>query len=55
MGVNLMNPARRTEVLETAQLTAAAQITRQLTARAGWSLAPSTPSDLSRSAEDSSA
>jgi NTE family protein len=55
MGVNLMNPARRTEVLETAQLTAAAQITRQLTARAGWSLAPVTPSDLSRTAEDSSA
>jgi NTE family protein len=55
MGVNLMNPARRTEVLETAQLTAAAQITRQLTARAGWSLAPTTSSELARTVEDSSA
>jgi NTE family protein len=42
MGVNLMNPARRSEVLETAQVTAARQLNRQLTARAGW---PSTTSD----------
>ncbi|MDP9094160.1 MAG: patatin-like phospholipase family protein [Actinomycetota bacterium] len=55
MGVNLMNPARRTEVLEMAQITAAAQITRQLTTRAGWSLPTSTASDLSGAAEDSSA
>jgi predicted acylesterase/phospholipase RssA len=55
MGVNLMNPARRTEVLETAQVTAAAQIARQLTARAGWSLAQNGSLDLSRTAEDSSA
>ena len=40
MGVNLMNPARRTVVFETAQVTAARQLNRQLTARAGWSLAP---------------
>lgn len=36
MGVNLMNPARRTEVLETAEVTAAAQITRQVSLRTGW-------------------
>ena len=36
MGLNLMNPARRTEVLETAQETAAAQLSRQLSAGAGW-------------------
>jgi NTE family protein len=35
LGVNLMNPARRTEVLETAQVTAAAQLTRQLAHSAG--------------------
>ena len=36
MGVNLMNPARRTEVLETAQVTVAAAAARSSTARAGW-------------------
>lgn len=36
MGVNLMNPARRTEVYESACTTAAAQVRRQLTASAGW-------------------
>ena len=40
MGVNLMNPSRRTEVLKTAQVTAARQLSRQLTARAGWTFAP---------------
>jgi NTE family protein len=39
MGVNLMNPARRNEVLETAEVTAAAQIARQVTAKSGWSVA----------------
>jgi NTE family protein len=34
-GLNLMNPTRRTEVLETAQVTAAAQLTRQLSS-AAW-------------------
>jgi NTE family protein len=36
MGLNLMNPARRTEVLHTARQTAAEQLTRQLSPRAGW-------------------
>lgn len=36
MGVNLMNPTHRTEVLETAQVTAAAQVARQVSARFGW-------------------
>jgi len=36
IGLNLMNPARRTEVLETAEVTATAQLTRQLSASAGW-------------------
>jgi NTE family protein len=49
MGVNLMNPARRTEVLETAHHTAAAQLSRQLTSRAGWS------AFASAAVEDSSA
>jgi NTE family protein len=35
IGLNLMNPSRRTEVLETAQGTAAGQLTRQLSS-AGW-------------------
>lgn len=39
MGVNLMNPARRTEVLETAQVTAAAQVARQVSERSGWTIA----------------
>ena len=42
MGVNLMNPARRTEVLQTAQATAAAQLERQLTLRSGWQVLPGT-------------
>jgi NTE family protein len=36
MGVNMMNPARRTEVWETAQETAAVQVRRQLAASDGW-------------------
>jgi NTE family protein len=36
MGVNLMNPARRMEVLETARETAGEQISRQLSAMHGW-------------------
>jgi NTE family protein len=36
IGLNLMNPARRTEVLETAEVTATAQLTRQLSASAAW-------------------
>lgn len=36
LGVNLMNGARRTEVLETAQVTAAAQLSRQLSLCGGW-------------------
>jgi NTE family protein len=40
MGVNLMNPARRSEVFETARSTAARQLKRQLTSRAGWVFAP---------------
>jgi NTE family protein len=36
LGVNLMDPTRRSEVLETAQVTAAAQLTRQLVPSAGW-------------------
>jgi NTE family protein len=36
IGLNLMNPARRTEVFETAQDTAAAQLARQLSSSAGW-------------------
>ena len=36
IGLNLMNPARRTEVLETARGTAAGQLTRQLSSSAGW-------------------
>ena len=36
MGVNLMNPTHRTKVLETAQVTAAAQVARQVSARFGW-------------------
>jgi NTE family protein len=44
MGVNLMNPERRTEVLETAEATAALQLERQLSARAGWA----TPSRVGR-------
>jgi NTE family protein len=36
MGVNMMNPARRTEVLELARDTAAAQLRRQLASSAGW-------------------
>ncbi|MDP9166269.1 MAG: patatin-like phospholipase family protein [Actinomycetota bacterium] len=39
MGVNLMNPAPRVQVLTTAQTTAAAQIGRQLNGRRGWSVA----------------
>lgn len=35
LGLNLMNGARRTEVLETAQFTAAAQLIRQLSSSAG--------------------
>ncbi|MCU1659610.1 MAG: hypothetical protein JWO57_4266 [Pseudonocardiales bacterium] len=37
MGLNLMNPSRRTEVLETAQETAAVQLARQLSVRGAWS------------------
>ena len=36
MGVNMMNPARRTEVWETAQVTAAEQVRQQLAANDGW-------------------
>jgi NTE family protein len=36
IGLNLMNPARRTEVFETAQDTAAVQLARQLSSSAGW-------------------
>jgi NTE family protein len=36
MGVNLMNPARRTEVLDGARETSAAQISRQLSSMSGW-------------------
>jgi NTE family protein len=36
LGLNLMNPVRRTEVLETAQATATGQLTRQLSPTAGW-------------------
>jgi NTE family protein len=36
MGVNMMNPARRTEVWETAQETAAVQVRQQLAANDGW-------------------
>lgn len=36
IGLNLMNPSRRTEVFETAQVTAAAQLARQLSSSAGW-------------------
>ncbi|MDQ2751310.1 MAG: patatin-like phospholipase family protein [Actinomycetota bacterium] len=36
LGLNLMNPARRTEVFESAQRTAAAQLGRQLSPSAGW-------------------
>jgi NTE family protein len=36
IGLNLMNPSRRTEVFETAQGTAAAQLSRQLSSSAGW-------------------
>lgn len=36
IGLNLMNPARRTEVLETAQVTTADQLTRELSSAAGW-------------------
>jgi NTE family protein len=36
LGLNLMNPARRTEVFETAQVTAAGQLRRQLSSSAGW-------------------
>jgi NTE family protein len=36
MGVNMMNPARRTEVLETARETAAVQLRSQLATSAGW-------------------
>ncbi|MEP7019895.1 MAG: patatin-like phospholipase family protein [Pseudonocardiales bacterium] len=38
IGLNLMNPSRRTEVFETAKVTAAAQLTRQLSSSAGWGL-----------------
>lgn len=36
MGLNLMNPRRRTEVLETATRTAGVQLERQLRSSAGW-------------------
>ena len=36
MGVNMMDPPRRTEVFETARDTAAAQLRRELAASAGW-------------------
>jgi NTE family protein len=36
MGVNMMNPARRTEVLESARESAAAQVRRELASSAGW-------------------
>lgn len=36
MGVNLMNPTNRAEVLESAQVTAAAQVARQVSPRFGW-------------------
>lgn len=36
MGVNMMNPTRRTEVLELARDTAALQLRRQLASNAGW-------------------
>jgi hypothetical protein len=36
IGLNLMNPSRRTEVFETAQGTAAAQLARQLASSTGW-------------------
>jgi NTE family protein len=36
IGLNLMNPSRRTEVFETAQDTAAAQLAGQLSSSAGW-------------------
>jgi NTE family protein len=36
MGVNMMNPARRTDVLESARASAAAQVRRELTSSAGW-------------------
>lgn len=50
MGVNLMNPARRAEVLDTARVTAARQLRRQLTARAGWAFAPTGASAAQSSA-----
>jgi NTE family protein len=36
MGVNMMNPGRRTSVFETARVTAAAQLRRELASSAGW-------------------
>lgn len=36
IGLNLMNPARRTDVFDTAQVTAAAQLAGQLVPTAGW-------------------
>jgi NTE family protein len=46
MGINLMNPARRTEVLETAEVTAAAQIARQVTPRTGWTINAQATADV---------
>lgn len=36
MGVNMMNPARRTEVLESARVSAATQLREELASSAGW-------------------
>lgn len=36
MGVNMMDPARRTEVMDTARVTAADDLRRQLASSAGW-------------------
>jgi hypothetical protein len=36
MGVNMMNPARRTEVLESARASAAVQVRRELASSDGW-------------------
>jgi NTE family protein len=43
MGVNLMNPARRTEVFETARRTSASPIRAQLASESGWSATPRRP------------
>ncbi len=49
IGINLMNPSRRTEVLETSRRTSAAQLRRQLSSRTTWlARAASTAVDADR-------